>query len=79
MKYITLLLILRINFYLYINIEIFLYLMGGLSILGTTGIVRPISAKAWTDTMITCSSSGNAAILPISLFAKRGWQGKCVL
>jgi cobalt-precorrin-5B (C1)-methyltransferase len=28
-------------------------IMGGLSILGTSGIVRPISAKAWTDTIDT--------------------------
>ena len=28
-------------------------IVGGLSILGTTGIVRPISAKAWTDTIDT--------------------------
>lgn len=28
-------------------------ILGGLSILGTTGIVTPISARAWTDTMET--------------------------
>lgn len=28
--------------------------VGGLSILGTTGIVRPVSAKAWTDTIDVC-------------------------
>ena len=35
--------------------------LGGLSILGTTGIVRPISAKAWTDTIDASMQVARAA------------------
>lgn len=35
--------------------------VGGLSILGTTGIVRPISAKAWTDTIDASMAVARAA------------------
>jgi len=34
---------------------------GGISILGTTGIVRPVSAKAWTDTIDASMSVARAA------------------
>ncbi|WP_457573246.1 cobalt-precorrin-5B (C(1))-methyltransferase [Desulfolithobacter sp.] len=36
-------------------------IVGGLSILGTTGIVRPISAKAWTDTIDASMKVARAA------------------
>ncbi len=36
-------------------------IVGGLSILGTTGIVRPVSAKAWTDTIDASMSVARAS------------------
>ncbi len=36
-------------------------IVGGLSILGTTGIVRPISSKAWTDTIEVSMKVARAA------------------
>jgi cobalt-precorrin-5B (C1)-methyltransferase len=39
-------------------------IVGGLSILGTTGIVKPISAKAWTDTIDTSIDVAKACNCP---------------
>ena len=36
-------------------------IVGGISILGTTGIVKPVSAKAWTDTIEVSMSVARAA------------------
>ncbi len=36
-------------------------IIGGLSILGTTGIVKPVSVKAWTDTIDTSMNVAKAA------------------
>jgi cobalt-precorrin-5B (C1)-methyltransferase len=44
-------------------------ILGGLSILGTTGIVRPISAKAWTDTIDTALDVARACDCPTVVFS----------
>ena len=51
---------------------------GGLSILGTTGIVRPISAKAWTDTIEASMSVARAAGLDTVLLSTGRTSEKAV-
>jgi cobalt-precorrin-5B (C1)-methyltransferase len=44
-------------------------IVGGLSILGTTGIVRPVSARAWTDTIDASMKVARAAGLDAVLLS----------
>jgi cobalt-precorrin-5B (C1)-methyltransferase len=44
-------------------------IVGGLSLLGTTGIVRPISHKAWTDTLEVALDVAQAVGCDCSVFA----------
>jgi cobalt-precorrin-5B (C1)-methyltransferase len=44
-------------------------ILGGLSILGTTGVVRPISHQAWTDTLEVALDVALAAEVPVVVFS----------
>lgn len=53
-------------------------IIGGISILGTTGIVKPVSADAWTATISICMNVASAAGLKEVILSTGRSSEKCV-
>ncbi|MEJ2058276.1 MAG: cobalt-precorrin-5B (C(1))-methyltransferase, partial [Desulfofustis sp.] len=53
-------------------------IIGGISILGTTGIVRPVSAEAWTGTIQSSMSVAEANGIETIILSTGRTSEKCV-
>ncbi len=53
-------------------------IIGGISILGTTGIVKPVSAEAWTATISSCMNVASAAGLKEIILSTGRSSERCV-
>ncbi|MEE4164813.1 MAG: cobalt-precorrin-5B (C(1))-methyltransferase CbiD [Desulfocapsaceae bacterium] len=53
-------------------------IVGGISILGTTGIVKPLSAEAWTATISSCMNVASAAGIKEIILSTGRSSEKCV-
>jgi cobalt-precorrin-5B (C1)-methyltransferase len=53
-------------------------IVGGISILGTTGIVRPVSAEAWTATITSCMDVAEANNIKEIILSTGRTSEKCV-